>query len=56
MTEKKDRVFFDSETVNLPMIPLRGLVVSFHGFLILVCLGFLLPCSRHVRDIFNRDV
>jgi len=38
------------------IFPLRGLVVSFHGFLILVCLGFLLPCSRHVRDIFNRDV
>ncbi|MBQ2895076.1 MAG: MFS transporter [Oscillospiraceae bacterium] len=37
-------------------LPLRGLVVGFHGFLILVCLGFLLPCSRYVRDIFNRDL
>ena len=27
MEDKKDRVFFDSETVDLPMIPLRGLAV-----------------------------
>ena len=38
------------------IFPLRGLVVFFYAFLILVCLGFLLPCSRYVRDIFNREV
>lgn len=38
------------------IFPLRSLVVAFHGFLILVCLGFLFPCSRYVRPIFNRDV
>lgn len=38
------------------VFPLRPLAVFFHGVLILVALGFLFPCSRHIRPIYNRDV